>query len=172
MNRNQRVLFNVGLLLLFALPALGQETTSKTYKETFNIGSDAVLNINTNHADIEFETWDKNQVEITAVVELEGASEEEAERFFKDEAVKIIGNSKEIDVSTPSRSFNFVTNGDFDYDFDFVTPDITFVEPLFESLNIPELPEVIVLPDLPPMPPIPHIEFDYDAYKKDGDKYL
>lgn len=172
MNRNHQILFSLCLLLFSAATLTGQESDSRTYKETFNVSSDAVLDINTSHADIEFETWDKNQVEITAVVELEDATKEEAERFFEDEAVKIVGNSKEIQVSTPRRGFNFVTNGDFDYSFNFVTPDIQFVEPLFEDLNIPELPEVIVLPDLPPMPPIPHIEFDYDAYKKDGDKYL
>ena len=84
MNRNHQILFNLGLLLFSIATLSGQESTSKTYKETFNVASDAVLDINTSHADIEFETWDKNQVEITAVVELEEATKEEAERFFED----------------------------------------------------------------------------------------
>ena len=54
---------------------------SKTFKESFNVGADAVLDINTSYADIEFETWDKDVVEINATVTLEGASDEEAEAF-------------------------------------------------------------------------------------------
>ncbi|MEP4947204.1 MAG: hypothetical protein ABJU26_06635, partial [Flavobacteriaceae bacterium] len=58
------------------------------------------------------------------------------------------------------------------YSYDVVAPEVSFVEPLFESLQIPELSEIMVIPDLPPMPPIPSIQFDYEAYKKDGDTYM
>ncbi len=172
MNRNRLIAFSLFALLVHGLYLHGQEVKSKTYKETFNVNSDAVLDINTSHADIEFETWNKNQVEIIAVVELEEATAEEAENYFKKDVIEITGNSKEIEVSTRSRGRSF-WNVDSDYNFDFEwVPDISFVEPLIESLSIPELPEVLVLPELPPIPPIPHIEFDYDEYKKHGDKYL
>jgi hypothetical protein len=177
MNRNHQILFNVFLFTMGSIICYGQEK-SKTYKETFNVGKDAVLNIDTSHADIEFETWDKNQVEITATVELEEATDEEAKSYFEKDAIKIVGNSKEITVSTAGVNFG----NSFDFrDLDIVIPDVSFVEPLFESLRIPELPEleavprvpeVFVIPELPPMPPIPFVQFDYDKYKKDGDKYL
>ena len=64
-------------MFLVGAACYGQEK-SKTYKETFNVDSDAELNLNTSHTDIEFETWNKNQVEITAVEEIEDATEEEA----------------------------------------------------------------------------------------------
>ncbi|MEP4947491.1 MAG: hypothetical protein ABJU26_08100, partial [Flavobacteriaceae bacterium] len=101
---NHHILFNVFLFAMAGISCCGQEK-SKTYKETFNVGNDAVLNINTSHADIEFETWNKDQVEITAIVELEGATDEDAKSYFKGDVIKIIGNSKEIEVSTGSRSF-------------------------------------------------------------------
>ncbi|KQC28521.1 hypothetical protein [Flagellimonas eckloniae] len=170
MNRNHQILFNVFLFAIAGIACYGQEK-SKTYKETFNVSKDAVLNIDTSHADIEFETWNKDQVEITAIVELEGATNEEAKSYFKEDMVKIVGNSKEIEVSTRGRSFSRAYNYNFD-DLQFVIPDVSFVEPLFEDLRIPELSEIIVMPDLPPMPPVPHIQFDYDAYKKDGDEYM
>jgi hypothetical protein len=145
---------------------------SKTYKETFNVDQDAIININTSYADIEFETWDKNQVEITAVVELEGATDEEAQSYFEKDQVTIKGNSKEIEIRTTGSGF--WANSSFVYDFDIPEiPNIEFVMP--EIPEIPEIPEVIVMPNLPPMPPMPpmpHFDFDYEAYKKDGDKYM
>ncbi len=175
MNKNNQILFKAFLFVLASAACHGQEK-AKTYKETFNVGSETVLNIDTSHADIEFETWAKNEVEITAVVELEGATDEEAEAYFEKEVVQILGNSKEIQVKTSGSEFGvFAPNDMSDWNFNFVIPDVPMVEPLFQEIEIPELPElpeVFVLPEMPPMPPIPFTDFDYDAYKKDGDKYL
>lgn len=141
---------------------------SKTYKETFNVGDDAVLEINTSHADIEFETWNQDQVEIVATVTLENISDEDAEKYFENERVSIMGNSKEIEISTSTHnSWEFLVNNDFDFDFDF--------EPFFEAIEIPDLPEIAVLPEMPPLPPMPPIRiqsFDYSKYKEDGEKYI
>ncbi|MFD2101104.1 hypothetical protein [Flagellimonas iocasae] len=170
MNRNHQILCSGLFLVLTGIVCQAQEK-SKTYKETFNVDKDAVININTSYADIEFETWDKDQVEITAVVELEGATDEEAKSYFEKDQIKIKGNSKEIEVRTEGGTF-WGGNGSFVYDFDM--PDFNIVIP-----DIPEIPEIpsfeFVMPDIPPMPPMPpmpHMDFDYEAYKKDGDKYL
>ena len=154
-------------LLCTSLGILAQE--SKTYKETFNVGESTVLELNTSHADIEFETWDKDQVEIVATVTLDGADEEESTSYFKEDPITILGNSKQITVATRDRnSWQFqLADSDFDFHFD--------VEPLFMDLEIPDLPELAVIPELavmPPMPPINFKEFDYKAYKKKGNKYL
>lgn len=175
MNRNNQILFKVFLFVLAGASCYAQEKT-KTYKETFHVGDETVLNIDTSHADIEFETWTKHEVEITAVVELEGASDEEAEAYFEKEVVKILGNSKEIQVKTRGTGFSVLApSASYFGNFDIVIPDAPMVEPLFEAIEIPELPElpeVFVLPELPPVPPAPMTNFDYDAYRKDGDAYL
>lgn len=167
---NKSVILSSAAVLLFTAGLWAQK--SKTYKETFNVGEDAVLNINTSHADIEFETWDKNQIEIEAVITLEDASEEAVNEYFKGNPISIMGNSREIEVkSLNNNRFPFaVANGYFDFDFDF--------EPLFLELEIPELPdlpEIAVLPDMPDLPPMPSIEFksfDYSKYQEEGEKYL
>ncbi|WP_343485785.1 DNA-binding protein [Allomuricauda sp. d1] len=167
---NKQLLFNTALAFMVALGMTAQEQ-SKTYKETFIVSDDAVLEINTSHADIEFETWDKNQVEITAIVTLEGATDEEMEKYFDKSPVEIKGNSNEIEITTSSKdSWNFIADSNFDFNF-----DVPKMELLFEDLEFPELPELAVIPEmpeLPPMPPIPFTNFDYGKYKKDGDKYL
>ena len=79
--------------------AYGQKET-KTYNETFRVSKDAVLNIDTSHADIEFETWGKNEVVVEAVISIEGASAEEAQRYFEKESFEILGNSNKVEIKT------------------------------------------------------------------------
>lgn len=153
--------------LLFGIGVYAQET--KTYKETFNVGDASILEINTSHTDIEFETWDKDQVEIIATVTLEEASKDEAENYFKKDPFKIVGNSKEIEISSAGRNswrFPMVEN-DFDFHFD--------VEPLFLDLEIPDLPALAAIPELavmPPLPPMNFKSFDYEKYQDEGMDYL
>lgn len=163
---SKQILFSA-TALLFTAGLCAQK--SKTYKETFNIGEDAVLSIDTSHADIEFETWDKNQVEIEAVVTLVDATDEESTAFFEKELVSIMGNSREIEVKTADKTGFSFAFGDFNdnVNFDF--------EPLFLDIEIPELPEIAVFPEMPALPPMPPIQFnafDYSKYKEEGEKYL
>lgn len=176
MNSNQ-ILSSTVLGLFLALGLTAQER-SKTYEETFNVSDGAVLEINTSHADIEFDTWDKNQVAITAVVTLEGATDEESKDFLEDIPIEIKGNSQNIEINTYEGSAwrsNFLINGRNNFDFRFESAELPEVELLFDDLAFPELPELMVIPkmpEMPPMPPIPFVNFDYKKYKKDGDKYL
>ncbi len=170
MNRNQQILSKLLVVLLLATGMLNAQKNTKTYKETFNVGDDAVLELNTSHTDIEFETWDKNQVEIVATVELEDATEEEIKDYFKEDPIRIVGNSKSISVSTARTSF---WSSNFNYQV--VGDVIEDIEPLFLDIEIPELEELAEIPELfasPPLPPIHFSEFDHEAYKKDGEKYL
>lgn len=170
MNRNRLILCS-GLLFVLAGFTCHAQEKSKTYKETYNVNKDTELSINTSYADIEFETWDKDQVEITATIELEGVDDEDAKSYFEKDLVKIMGNSKEIEVSTEGAGPYVFDFKGIDVDF----PDVASVARIVENIEIPEIPEVpeiIFMPELPPMPPMPFTEFDYDAYKKDKDKYM
>lgn len=149
---------------------LSAQKQSKTFKEEFKVQDDAVLELQTNHADIEFETWNKNEVVIEATVELEGASAEEAERFFEQNPVEIMGNSNRVMVRTkkghgPGHLSHFPDMNDFNFEFKIAGPE----DPLFSQLEIPELPP---MPEMPPMPPIPAEAFDYEKFEKEGEKYM
>jgi hypothetical protein len=147
---------------------LGQEKTSKTYKEHFNVAPDAIVELNTSHADIAFETWDKNEVEVVATIELEGASPEEAKRYFENNAIEIVGNSSKVQIDTgPEASWSHFSAPVPPIIIDI--PEVPDIEPIFLDLRIPDLPP---MPELPPVPPVPMQSFDYDAYQKDGEKYL
>lgn len=181
MNKSKQISFSalVLLLCLISTAAYGQKQ-SKTYEETFNVTPETVLDINTSNADIEFETWDKSQIQIEAVIELEGASDEEADRYFEDGGVDIIGNSKRVSVSTSEGSswlFSHSNEGfpsgqhlKFDHDFHFNIDPVIIDHSIFEMDSLSS--ELFLLEEMPPMPPMPYTNFDYDAFKKDGEKYL
>ncbi|QLG46352.1 hypothetical protein [Costertonia aggregata] len=161
-------------LCLISLGSYAQK--SKTFNETFNVSENAVLDINTSHADIEFETWDKNQVVVEAVIEIEGATDAEAEDYFNNGIIDIKGNSKKIEINTRTEnSWFFKHSAGKSHDFDFNFNGQMLQDILVDIPEMPDFPEVIVLDEireLPPMPPMPIQNFDYKAYKKDGEKYL
>ena len=182
MNKLHQITFKLlpAVCLLFGQYA-GAQTQTKTYSESFNVGDNTVLNINTSHTDIEFDTWNKNQVLVEAVIELEGATEEEAEKYFANNPIKILGNSSEIEISTRnSRSWHSAHISGVPGADDIVVeiPDMPYVEPFFLDIEIPELPEIpelAAIPPMPPMPPVPPMEygeFDYQEYQERGEAYL
>ena len=168
MNTLRQMLFNKATLLLclITIGAYGQKQT-KTFEETFNISDDAVLNIDTSHADIEFETWTKNQIVVEAFIEIEGATDEEAERYFENEPIEIIGNSKKVTVSTRSENL-WVSNsgiGNF-HDLHIEIPELPEMQSFNFNFDFDEL------MDMPTLHMSPAQKFDYKAFKKDGEKYL
>ncbi len=176
MKQLQRIVFKILpiTLCMVSLLVQGQKQT-KTYNETFKVDQDAVLDINTSYADIEFETWDKNEVQIQAVLEIEGVSEEEAEEYFKNNPLKILGNSRNIEISTQGgntrmTSYSFSGMEDFHIEI----PDMPEMDILLDIPPIPELPNFPAMAPMPPMPPVAMngFNFDYEAYEKDGEKYL
>ncbi|MBT8184741.1 MAG: hypothetical protein KJN76_07860, partial [Eudoraea sp.] len=176
MNKLQRIVFKLGCICfcLMAFTAYGQKET-KTYKESFKVADDAVIDINTSHADIEFQTWDKNEVVIEAKIELEGATREEAEAYYEKGGIKIMGNSKSIEIRTQAESSFSFHNGSGDIlvnDFIIDIPEFPELEPLFLDLEIPDLPDFPEIMEMPPMPPISMNNFDYERYRKEGDKYM
>lgn len=176
MSKLQQMLCRKGALILCVLctGAYGQKQ-SKTYKESFNVDTNAVIDINTSYADIAFETWDKNQVVVEATIELEGASPEESKTYFEKDGIKILGNSQHIEISTRPEDDWFFRHGAGAIDVrDFMIemPEFRELEPLFMDLEIPELPELHGLMEMPPMPPLEMRNFDYEAYERDGEKYM
>jgi hypothetical protein len=156
-----------------AIVAFGQKP-NKRYNESFSVKKDVTIDINTSHTDVELETWDKDMVDVEAFIEVEGTSQEEAEAYFKSWNFEALGNSEKVSISTKSgpdwfsnrKGMAVFPSENMDFDFNFSIPEIPEIDPI-----------IIEWDELSPMPPIPFpdfadFSFDYDAYKKDGDKYL
>ncbi|MEO9894715.1 hypothetical protein [Aurantibacter sp.] len=144
-------------LISFSIAAQNQ---SKTFEERFNVGDEAILEINTSHTDIEFKTWNKNEILIEATIELADVSKEDAESYFENNSIKIIGNSKKIKVSAIRENIPF-TSSPFNY---------RYQDP--NGLNMPKKGELIELNEMPPLPKVHFRKFDYNAYKMEGEAYM
>src|SRR5690606_24949974 len=169
----------IALLALFMLAGINSvyaQKRTKTFHENFKVANNAVLDLNTSYADIEFETWNKDQVDIQAIIEIEGATEEQLEASFSSNPIKITGNSKLIEISTGSlnhKLFAFAPEDlkDLNIDISELIWDVNKIE----APVLPELPEIPYLSEIAPIPPMPPVRiqhFDYEAYKKDGEQYL
>ncbi|WP_417444885.1 hypothetical protein [Joostella sp.] len=162
------------MLVSFCMQAQKQ---TKNYKESFEVNKNAVVEVNTSYADVTFETWNKNRVEVEATIEIEDVSKEEAAKYFEEWGFKAVGNSSKVKITTANgvrwtQGNNvIVLSGLSDMDFDF--PDSIPMPPM---PPMPPMDSMMVMAPIPPMPPLPmdfeSFSFDYEAYKKDGDVYL
>lgn len=174
MNKSRQTLFKTlaPVLCLISMGwAYGQKET-KTYNETFRVSKDAVLNIDTSHADIEFETWGKDEVVVEAVIEIEGASAEEVQRYFEKESFEILGNSNTVEIKTKGGNtwlFGDSTMELQNFEFEFEMPELPEMDDIDIAFEINELPEIAEMPEVP-MAPVPH--FDYQAFKENREGYM
>ncbi|MDO6470588.1 hypothetical protein [Maribacter sp. 1_MG-2023] len=169
-----RLLTTVSKQLIIVLGLLASSTLlaqeeSKTFQERFIVAGDAVVNINTSYADIEFETWDKNEVAITATITLEGATKEEAENYFKNSPIEILGNSKEIKVYSKSKNNDFFSS--FNSENIFNHGGMRIEVPEIASFVV-SVPQIAPFPEMPPLPLTEAYTFDYEEYQENGDKYM
>lgn len=119
----------------------------KKFTESFKTNKDVEVEINASNTDINVTTWDKNEVQVEAFIEIEGITKEEAEKYFKDWNFEALGNSKKVQITSKgSNTLNFRNDFVFfdNMNFDFEMPEIDFS-------NI----ETIVLPNM-------NFDFDFD----------
>ena len=163
----------LALTVCVVFGSYAQEKQTRNKKESFSVNKDVTIDINTSYTNIEFETWDKNTVEIEAVFEIEGLSKEEANEYFENWDFEASGNKEKVTITSTSNAFFLLDDfniiiPDLNFDFDFKMPEIDFD---FGTL------ELLDLTAIPPIPPLPAssfsgLSFDYEAYRKDGDAYL
>lgn len=165
------------LIALLVITFGYSQSKKRTKKEVFTVNKDVTLDINTSHADVEFDTWNKNKVEITATIEVEDATDEEMEAYMKKWNFKAIGNSEKVTViSKGSHSL-------FGHANEFVLADPIIIEemeiempemPEIAEIELAEMAEIVEIPELPEavLESMADIEFDYTAFEKDGEAYL
>src|SRR5690606_20393098 len=98
------------------------------------------------------------------------------EKALKAWAVSVDATSKEISISTKGNAPAVWVQS---MDDDHVNVNAILDELKYNISHLSELPEMPEMPAMPHMPPLPalpdginNIQFDYEAYKKDGEKYM
>ncbi len=167
--RTYRLKFIPALFLLFTVTAFAQ---NKKLDKTYNANKDVKIIIDARHTNVTFETWDRNEVVIEAFLDanLKG---EEAKTLLNNWKLETTGTPAEIRITSGG---GVVKNPEIDM--------AGFAESmaLMQDLIAPIMSEMVApmmenIAQHPPLPPdfaakMGNLTFDYEAYKKDGDKYL
>ncbi len=165
-------------LLVFTAAIFAQKQ-SKNYSETFNIKKDAVVEINASNADVEVQTWRKNQVDVKATIEIDGLTKEEAEKYFKNYQFEAMGNSNKVRILVGGgNSFQFGNEFVIFDPENFVIPEIDIPEIDIPEIVIPEIniPDInIEIPEIDFekfVIDLDNMEFDFEEYSKNGKNYF
>lgn len=162
----------LALVSLMPFQSLAQKLSKVS--QSIKVNKDVTIDLNTSFCNIEFDSWNKDIVEIEAYIEGEKLSKEELQKALE---------KWDVDIDATSNHITITTNGNLygNWDFRFPTGDhdaaVAAIKELkFELAELPEMPKMPELPAMPELPPLPEginqFHFDYEAYKKDGDKYV
>lgn len=89
------------IILLFTLLLIGLLTTKATekqkqYNEIFKVNENSKVKIDNNYGKVVFETWDKNEVEISVTVTVTGISDAIAEEKLNSIEIELSQNDDEV----------------------------------------------------------------------------
>jgi len=88
------------LLIVTVSFSLSAQDARKEYTENYDVSKGVTLNTDTKYSDVELITWDKSEVDILAVVEVEASSQNRAEEALKKVDIKIGKTGNTISVVT------------------------------------------------------------------------
>ena len=179
----------LALSFLITGSIMGQQKLTKV-SQSIKVNKDVKVNLNTSNCNVVFDTWNKDVIEIEAYIEGEQLSDEELQEALKSWGIDIDASMDNVSIKTTGHSANvWVYNTNHHGDSDAVHAvvkelqfeladviDLDFQVEMAEMPEMPPLPPMPPMPELPELPELPNgmykIKFDYEAYKKDGDKYL
>ena len=173
--------FKISLFLLLLSGVTFAQKFDKKFNEKFYTNSDVVVDINASNAEIDVTTWDKDEVSVEAIIEVEGLDKKEAEEYFKNWKFEALGNKAKVQINANRSGFrsfgkdNFVifnqSNDNFPGAYRIGPNEDSFIVlPEIKDIDIPEIeiPEIdfdeLALPEIE--------EFSFDKYSKDGDVYF
>jgi hypothetical protein len=143
------IYYKVSLLILIfigGIQFLSAQKFEKKYHESFKVNKDVVISLNTYYTDVVIENWNKNTVDISAKITVEGDSlkQEDANKYFENWHFEAIGNSEKIRITGRNNRFGG----------------------LYENLVLREIAEVPEFPEMPEMPEISIVNLDIlDSFK-------
>ncbi len=167
---------------------MAQEKLTKV-SQSIKVNKDVKIDLNTSQCNIIFDTWNRDVVEVEAYVEADDLSPDELQEALEAWELDIDASLDKVAVKTDGSGYKtWVYSIGHHRDEDVVKavlkelqyelaklPDVE-LDVVVEPHEFPELPELPEIPELPRLPKLPEgvkaIKFDYEAYKKDGDKYL
>jgi len=185
----------IQILMLFLLVFTSAKSQQKKIKidQSIKANKEVVINLNTSYNAIEIDTWNKDVVEIQAIIESDELSKAAFEKAYDNWDLNVSGSTDKITI-TSDGSGNFWEEG-FSTELNDASLDALkelefHLAEIPETIAIPELldgvlsgladlPELLKHPNMPELPKLPElpkgissVTFDYDAYRERGEDYL
>ena len=88
------------LLIVYVGFSLSAQDARKEYSENYDVNKGVTLSTDTKYSDVELITWDKSNVDILAVVEVDASSQNRAEEALKKVDIQIRKSGNTISVET------------------------------------------------------------------------
>ncbi|GAA3585948.1 hypothetical protein [Snuella lapsa] len=182
------ITFKVLALSFFMAGSMFAQQKLTKVSQAIKVNKNVTIDLNTSYCNIVFDTWNKDVVEIEAYIEGEDLDEKDMQDVLKTWNVDVDATANEIAIRTKDKgNFSHVWVYDHEGDDGYAThaileelklelADIPDLDIDVEIPDVPEIPEIPEIPELPELPELPEgvhkMHFDYEAYKKDGEKYL
>lgn len=175
---------NLVALCFLVMGSLGAQNKLTKVSQSIKVDKDVVIDLNSSHCNIVFDTWNKDVVEIEAYMEGEKLSDDQLQKALKSWKVDVDATQSQISINaTGGGSPHWVmrTSGDDDVkvilkELKYELAEMPEMDFDVHVVEVPEIPELLEMPELPELPELPEgihsFHFDYEAYKKDGEKYL
>lgn len=161
----------LAILLFLVASALTFAQTKKLGKN-YKVNQDVSVKINSKHTNLLVENWDKNEVSIEAYLNSEKLSKEETNKLLNEWNLTTSGSSSEVMINSAG---GMSIGPDIDVDGlssslgqlqNLIAPMVTdLVGPILKDMPIPKLPAEFYSK-------MGNLNFDYQAYRKDGEKYM
>ncbi|MFD2826268.1 DUF4097 family beta strand repeat-containing protein [Leeuwenhoekiella polynyae] len=174
-----RIIVNFYVTLLAAVCVIPQgiaQTKTTKLDERFSTSSDAAIIADTQYADVVFDDWNKNEVAVEAVIESEDLSKEEIEQLLESWQISVQGNSSGVRIisrGAPAAVTVALGNTQMRGVNDLISSSMQMMKPVMQNMISPMLEQFSSM-QLPAeyYKGMNAISFDYQAYKRDGTKYL
>ncbi len=168
-----KILRHNPFIIVLLLACATSFSQSKKLDKTYSTNKDVKVNIDSRHTKVIVEHWDKDQVVIEALLDSENLSPEEVKAQLKSWNLETSGDLKEVSITSGggvswNKEIDMAGLGETMGSLQqLIAPIMTeMVAPMLESLA-----------ENPPLPPdfaakMGNLNFDYEAYQKDGEKYM
>lgn len=160
------------ILILFLCCTAGLGAQTKKMQKSFKTNKDVTLAIDAQHTNIIVEKWDKNEVQVEAFLEGNFKDKKEEQAMLASWRLDASGSPDRVNIN--SGGGGIAWNPDMDLSGlevhlqklpEMIAPVMESLGPLLENIaNHPLPPEV--------HQNLGDMKFDYEAYQKQGDKYL
>lgn len=159
------------------IPQIQAQTKNSKFEERFSTNANVAIIADTQYADVIFENWNKNEVAVEAVIESEDLSKDEINQLLKGWQVSVQGNSNAVQIiSRGAPATVNIAFGEIQQMRgvnDLIASSMQMMQPVMENMLGPMLEQFSGM-QLPAAyyNGMKNISFDYNAYKRDGEKYL